>query len=122
MPSAARSSRRSGPTPTGSGRCRGGTDLKRLAPILEGVVAETRKGRDRLGALHAQVPSADRAAFAAYLAAADRLLAASTRLARAAQSDDRAAARAVADTEDALSTEQQRRAAQSGLEDCGDVF
>ena len=97
-------------------------DLARMAPILEGVVAETRQGRKRLGALRAQAPSPDRAAFAAYLAAADRLLAASTRLAAAARSDDRAAARAVADAEAALSTAQQRRAAAAGLEDCGDVF
>ena len=100
----------------------GGTELKRLAPILEGVVAETRKGRERLGALRAQAPNADRPAFDAYLAAADRLLAASTRLADAAKSNDRAAARRVADAEDALSTEQQRRAKESGLKHCGDVF
>ncbi len=99
-----------------------GTDLERVAPILAGGVAETRKGRERLGALRARAPSADRAAFDAYLSAADRLLAASTRLAAAARSGDRAAARRVAGTEDALSTEQQRRAGESGLEDCGDVF
>jgi len=100
----------------------GGTDLERVAPILEGVVAQTRKGRERLGALREQAPSADRAAFDAYLTAADRLLAASTRLAAAAKSGDRAAARRVADAEDALSTEQQRRADELGVEDCGDVF
>ena len=98
------------------------TELKRLAPILEGVLEETRKGRERLGALRAQAPAADRAAFDAYLAAADRLLAASTRLAEAAKAGDRAAARRVADTEDELSSEQKRRADASGLEDCGDVF
>jgi len=99
-----------------------GTELERVAPILEGVVAQTRKGRERLGALRARVPSADRAAFDAYLSTADRLLAASTRLAEAARSGDRAAARRVADAEDALSAEQQRRAGESGLGDCGDVF
>jgi len=99
-----------------------GTDLERVAPILEGVVARTRHGRDRLGALREQAPSADRAAFDAYLTAADRLLAASTRLAAAAKSGDRAAARRVADAEDALSAEQQRRADELGVEDCGDVF
>ena len=101
---------------------RDGSDLRRVAPILERAVGQTRKGRERLGALRVQAPAADRAAFDAYLAAADRLLAASTRLAEASRSDDRAAARRVADAERALSTEQQRRAAASGLDDCDDVF
>ena len=99
-----------------------GDDLRRVAPILEAALAQTRKGRDRLGTLRAQAPREDRATLDAYFAAADRLLAAGERLAAAAKSGDRAEGRRVAAGADALSEEQQRHADEYGFEDCGDVF
>ena len=99
-----------------------GTDPRRVAPILEDALAQARKGRQRLQTLRAQAPREDRATLDAYFAAADRLLAASQRLTEAAKSGDRAEGRRVAATADALSEEQQRRADEYGLEDCGDVF
>jgi hypothetical protein len=99
-----------------------GADLRQVAPILEAALRETRQGRQRLQTLRAQAPREDRATLDAYFAAADRLLAASQRLAEAARSGDRAAGRRVAASADALSEEQQRRADEYGLEDCGDVF
>jgi len=99
-----------------------GADLRRVAPILEDALAQTRKGRERLQTLRAQAPREDRATLDAYFAAADKLLAASERLAEAAKSGDLAEGRRVAATADALSEEQQRRADEYGFEDCGDVF
>lgn len=99
-----------------------GADLRRVAPILEAALRESREGRRRLQTLRAQAPREDRATLDAYFAAADRLLAASARLAEAAKSGDRAQGRRVAATAGALSQEQQRRAAAYGFEDCGDVF
>ena len=99
-----------------------GADLRRVAPILEDALAQTRRGRKRLQTLRAQAPREDRATLDAYFAAADRLLAASERLAQAAQSGDRAEGRRLAASADALSEEQQRRADAYGFEDCGDVF
>jgi hypothetical protein len=99
-----------------------GADLEQIAPILEAALTETRKGRERLQALRAQAPREDRATLDAYFVAADRLLAASERLARAAKSGDRAEARRVAAGAGALSDAQQRRADEYGFADCGDVF
>jgi len=99
-----------------------GSDLRRVAPILEDALAPTREGRERLQTLRAQAPREDRVTLDAYFAAADRLLAASERLAAAAKSGDRAEGRRLAVTADALSEEQQRHADEYGFEDCGDVF
>lgn len=99
-----------------------GADLRRVAPILEDALAQTRTGRERLQRLRAQAPREDRATLDAYFAAADRLLAAGARLAAAAKSGDRAEGRRVAAGADALSEEQRRRADEYGFEDCGDVF
>jgi GrpB-like predicted nucleotidyltransferase (UPF0157 family) len=99
-----------------------GADLRRVAPILEDALAQTRQGRKRLQTLRALAPRQDRATLDAYFAAADRLLAASERLAEAAKSGDRAEGRRGAATADALSEEQRRRAEEYGFEDCGDVF
>lgn len=99
-----------------------GADLERVAPLLEGALSESRKGLDRLRDLRAQAPTEDRTAFDAYLAAAERLLAESARLAEAAKAGDRAAGLAVAATADALSADEQRLAGEYGIEDCGGVF
>jgi len=97
-------------------------ELKRLAPILDDALGASRQGLERLRAVRAQAPGEDRAALDGYYAAADRLLAASTQLRDAAQSNDRAKARRIAAREDALSADAQRRAGEYGLEDCGDAF
>lgn len=99
-----------------------GAALERVAPILEGALGESRKGLRRLQDLRAQAPVRDRATFDGYLAAAERLLAESAKLAEAARSGDRAAGLEVAATADALSADEQRLADRYGLEDCGDVF
>ena len=99
-----------------------GAGLERVAPLLEGALRESRKGFDRLRDLRAQAPAEDRATFDAYLAAAERLLAESARLAEAARSGDRAAGLGVAATADALSADEQRLAGEYGIEDCADVF
>lgn len=99
-----------------------GAELKRVAPILEGVLGESRKGLGRLRELRARAPREDRATFDDYLAAAERLLAESAKLTEAARSEDRAAGRKVAATADALSADEQRLADEYGLRDCGDVF
>ena len=99
-----------------------GADLREVAPLLKAALEQTRKGRERLQTLRAQAPREARATLGAYFAAADRLLAASERLAAAAKSGDHAAGRRIAATADALSDEQQRRADEYGFEDCGDVF
>ncbi|MBW3608680.1 MAG: hypothetical protein KY463_10040 [Actinobacteria bacterium] len=99
-----------------------GTELERVAPILEGALEESRKGLRRLRELRAQAPREDRATFDTYLAAAERLLAQSAKLSEAAKADDRAAGREVAATVDALSADEQRLADEYGLDHCGDVF
>lgn len=99
-----------------------GAQLKRVAPMLTGALGESRKGFDRLRRLRAQAPSEDRATFDGYLAAAERLLAQSAKLADAAKSGDRAAGREVAATADALSADEKRLADAYGLAACGDVF
>jgi len=97
-----------------------GGELTRLTPILEAALGESRKGLGRLRALPA--PGEDRATLDGYLAAADRLLAASTALTEAARSDDRAKGRRVAATADALSADEKRLADEYGFRECGDAF
>lgn len=99
-----------------------GAELEHVAPLLEGALRESRMGYDRLRDLRAQAPAQDRATFDAYLAAAERLLDESAKLAEAAKAGDRAAGLAVAATADALSADEQRLAGEYGIEDCADVF
>jgi hypothetical protein len=96
------------------------TDIKRVAPLAEDALAESRQGLAKLRAL--PVPSQDSDRLDAYLAAADRLLAAHKDLADAARASDRPAGAKVARETQALSDDERRTAADYGLRDCEDVF
>lgn len=95
-------------------------DLKRVAPILEATLAESRKGLARLRALKS--PPADEAQIDAYYGAAEALLRAHAQLAGAARSNDRATGDRVAAATGALSDDERRLARAYGLTDCEDVF
>ncbi len=96
------------------------TDIKRVAPLLAGALAESRKGYDKLRALPA--PSEDKALLDAYFVAAGRLLDALEDLAEASRKSDRPAGAKVARETRALSEDQARRAIAYGFRACGDVF
>ncbi|MEA2194869.1 MAG: hypothetical protein QOG42_1303, partial [Solirubrobacteraceae bacterium] len=95
-------------------------DLKRVAPLLQGTLAESRKGLARLRAL--TPPPADRAAIDAYYRAAEALLEAHSRLADAARTNDRATGEKVAAAVGGLSDDERRLATRYGLKDCDNVF
>lgn len=97
-----------------------GVDIKRVAPLLERTLAESRKGLTRLRAL--EPPPADKAAIDAYYSAAEKLLAAHAQLADAARTDDQQAGERVAATTGALSDDERRLATAYGLKDCDNVF
>ncbi len=96
------------------------TSIARVAPLLEGSLAESRAGLARLRALPA--PRRDKAALDAYFGSAARLLEAHRRLADAARTNDREAGEQVARTTDALSHDQRRLATAYGFKDCDNVF
>jgi hypothetical protein len=95
-------------------------EIKRVAPILEATLAESREGLARLRAL--QSPPADKAAIDAYYGAAEALLEAHSQLADAARTNDRATGERVAATTGALSADERRLATAYGLKDCDNVF
>ena len=97
-----------------------GTDLRRVAPLLEGALMQSRKGLARLRALPA--PAEGEAALEAYYVAAERVLEAHARLADAARRNDRPAGEKVARTTTALSDDERRLGSAYGLEDCNNVF
>jgi hypothetical protein len=96
------------------------TDLKRVAPLLVGALAQSRKGLTRLRAVPA--PHQDKARLDAYFAAAERLLSALEDLANAAKASDRPAGAKVARETQALTADARQKAADYGLKGCGDVF
>lgn len=96
------------------------TDIKRVAPLLEGALGESRKGLERLRALPA--PKEDRELLDKYFTAADRLLAAHKRLADAAKASDKPASQQVAAATQALSADERQRGSDYGLNDCNSVF
>lgn len=96
------------------------TDIKRVAPLAEAALAESRKGMTKLRALPA--PSEDRELLDAYFAAAERLLVAHKRLADAARESNRPAGAKVARETQALSDDERRKALDYGLRDCENVF
>jgi len=97
-----------------------GADLRRVAPLLEGALLQSRKGLARLRAVPA--PVQDEAALEAYYAAAERLLEAHAKLAGAARTGDRPAGERVARTTTALSNDESRLGSAYGLKDCNTVF
>ncbi len=96
------------------------TDIKRVAPLLEGALGESRKGLERLRALPA--PKEDGELLDKYFEAADRLLEAHKRLADAAKASDRPASQQVAAATQALSEDERQRGGDYGLNDCNSVF
>lgn len=96
------------------------TDIKRVAPLLEGALGESRKGLERLRALPA--PKADRELLDRYFTAAERLLEAHKRLADAAKASDKPASQQVAAATQALSDDERQRGGDYGLNDCNSVF
>lgn len=97
-----------------------GVDLRRVAPLVEATLEESREGLARLRAL--QPPPADRTAIVAYYTAAEALLEAHSQLADAARTNDRAAGQKVAATTAGLSSNERRLATAYGLKDCDNVF
>jgi hypothetical protein len=97
-----------------------GTDIKRVAPLLVGALAQSRKGLTRLRAVPA--PSEDKALLDAYFAAAERLLTALENLANAAKASNRPAGAKVAREAQALTADARQKATDYGLKGCGDVF
>lgn len=96
------------------------TDIERVAPLLVGALAESRKGYEELRALPA--PTADKDLLDAYFGAAERLLDALEDLANAAQESDRPASAKVARETQALTADARAKAQDYGLKGCGDVF
>ena len=96
------------------------TDIKRVAPLLAGALAESRKGYDKLRALPA--PSEDKALLDAYFAAAERLLDALEDLADARERATVPAGAKVARETQALTDDQAQKAIDVRPQGCGDVF
>ena len=96
------------------------TDIKRVAPLLIGALAESRKGYDKLRKLPA--PKQDKAQLDAYFVAAERLLDALEDLANAAKESNRPAGAKVARETQALTADARQKATAYGLTGCGDVF
>lgn len=97
-----------------------GVDLKRVAPLLEATLAESREGLARLRALNS--PPDDKVAIDAYYDAAEKLLEAHAQLADAARTGDRETGERVAASTSALSNDERRLATAYGVKDCDNVF
>lgn len=93
------------------------SDVSELAPILEGGLAEERKGRDRLRELPA--PSEDKATLDDYYVTADKTLDLGAQLEDAAEASDEAKVKQLVDDNEDLDPEQKRLARQYGFKFCG---
>jgi hypothetical protein len=96
------------------------TDIKRVAPLLQAALDESRKGLARLRALPA--PTEDKALLDAYFTSAERLLHAHKELADAARKSDRPASEKVARETVELSNDERQKSLDYGIQECGTVF
>lgn len=93
-----------------------GSDSERIANILEGGLAETRRGVGRLKAL--RPPSEGKRTIDAYFASIDKAIATYADLLQAVSAGDEAKASRLADQADPLFDEQRRLARQYGFKRC----
>ncbi len=93
-----------------------GSGTERIGNILDGGLAETRKGVDRLKAL--QAPSEDRATVKAYFSSIDKAIVVYEGLVQAVRAEDEAKAKRYARQADPLFDEQRRLARQYGFKQC----
>jgi hypothetical protein len=96
-----------------------GTRAERIVTILEGHLAQTRKGVARLKALDA--PSEDKATIDAYFASIDKSITAYEGLTEAVEDEDEDKARRLAQKADPLFDEQRRLAKRYGFKQCRSV-
>lgn len=93
-----------------------GAGAERVGSILEGGLAETRKGVERLKAL--RTPTEDKATVEAYFASIDKAIAAYEGLVQAVRAEDEAKARRYAQRADPLFDEQRRLSTRYGFKQC----
>ena len=93
-----------------------GAGPERIGSILDGGLAQTRKGVERLKALRA--PSEDKATVEAYFASIDKAIVAYEGLVQAVRAKDEAKARRYAEQADPLFDEQRRLSTRYGFKQC----
>jgi len=95
-------------------------DIKKVGPILEGGLNESRKGLAKLRAIG--TPSTDKATIDAYYATADKLVSAQTDLAKAASDGNRKEGQKIAARTDPLFNDERRLARKFGIKECDNIF